>query len=199
MIAPSSRYPTDATIKPTTSLPERNTVCALFAEEFLVGSAVVCAPGSESLAFTIKLVSEVDVRFAIEQAAQVHAGPLQVNGIDLKVAPVERSIGIVVINFAFSLGILGALDGKGQPAIGAELRAGVLLIGGEGTAMLIDTRGARIRGLHATGDDQWGPPMNHNGRFQAEGVAGVDFDNGVSERDPYEQCREAERNAQGLE
>jgi hypothetical protein len=40
------------------------------------------------------LVGEVDVRLAVQQVPQVHSGALQVDGVDLEVAPVERAVGL---------------------------------------------------------------------------------------------------------
>jgi hypothetical protein len=54
-----------------------------------------------------------------------------VHGVDLEVAPVERAVGIVVVNLAGAFGVLRALDRERYAACAAELAAGVLLVCGE--------------------------------------------------------------------
>ena len=92
--------------------------------------------------------------------------------IDLKVAPVERSVGIVVIDLALSLRIFRALDGERQPAIGSKLRASVLLIGRQRMA-LIELRLISIFGFRPQRNHQRPLKMEAHGRLQAERVARV--------------------------
>lgn len=61
--------------------------------------------------FRIQLKSEIDICFAVQQIAQIDSAPFQVYGVDLEIAPIERAIGIVVINLTLSLWILGSLYG----------------------------------------------------------------------------------------
>jgi len=89
-----------------------------------------------------------------------------VNGVDLKISPVERSIRIVVVDLAGAAGILGALNGQGDPARGAELIAGILLVGGEVTAELI---GLGVGGVPA---GEFGG--NHNRPLEADFQRGLE-------------------------
>jgi hypothetical protein len=54
-------------------------------------------------------IREVDVRLAIEQVPEIDARAFQVHRIDLEVAPIERAIRVVMIDFARTARIFGAL------------------------------------------------------------------------------------------
>ena len=58
------------------------------------------------------------------------------NGVDLKITPIESAICVVVIDLAFAVGIFRALNREGDTAGVAKFEAGVLLVGVE-RAMLI--------------------------------------------------------------
>jgi hypothetical protein len=63
---------------------------------FLYSPTVVCAPRRETAALLVKLKGEVDVGFAVQQIVEVQARPLQMHGVDLKISPVEHTVGVVV-------------------------------------------------------------------------------------------------------
>ena len=65
----------------------------------------------------VEFVGKVYIRFAIEQVSKVKVGTLKMDGVDLKIAPVQASISIVVVDLAFARRVFGTLDGEGQPAI----------------------------------------------------------------------------------
>ncbi len=60
------------------------------------------------------MVSEVDVRSAIEKIPQIYAGPLKVDGVDLEIAPIQRAVRIVVVHFAGAF----AFSARGPAAAG---------------------------------------------------------------------------------
>jgi hypothetical protein len=53
---------------------------------------------------TVKLVGEIDIRPAVQQTAQIHSCPFQVDRVDLEVTPVERAVRIVMMDFAVPAG-----------------------------------------------------------------------------------------------
>ena len=83
------------------------------------------------------LVREVDVGLAIQQISQVQTDPRQVHFIDLEIAPIQRPVGIVVVDFARAPRILSTLNGECYPVRRAEFVAGVLLVGRQAVAELI--------------------------------------------------------------
>ena len=70
--------------------------------------------------------------------------PGQVDGVDLKIAPVQRAVGVVVIDLAGAARVLGPLNGQGDAALRTEFVAGVLLIGGQMVAELVGLRFDRV-------------------------------------------------------
>lgn len=80
--------------------------------------------------------------------------------VDLKVSPVQRAIGIVVIDFTIAARIFGSLNGQRNPACGAELIARVLLICRESMSELVGLGLGRIRRT---------PWRNHEGQLEADG------------------------------
>ena len=92
------------------------------------------------MSLLVELVGEIDVSPAIQQIAQIEPGPLQMDRIDLEIAPVQSAIGVVVIDLALALRIFSALNGQGDAAIRTELPAGVLLPCGEAVAVLVPAR-----------------------------------------------------------
>ena len=82
------------------------------------------------------------------------AGAPEVHGIDLKVAPVERAVGIVVVDLALPTRVFGPLNGQCNPARGSELITGVLLEGGEPVAKLIGLGCPRFLGKHSRSNHQ---------------------------------------------
>lgn len=57
----------------------------------------------------IEFDGEINIGFAVQQVAQVQTWPPKMYSVDLKIAPVEGSVSIVVINFALTLWIFGTL------------------------------------------------------------------------------------------
>ena len=53
------------------------------------------------------------------------------HGVDLKIAPIERAVRVVVVDLALPLWILRPLDRKSNAAVGAELSTRVLLPRGQ--------------------------------------------------------------------
>ena len=94
------------------------------AQETAICAGIECAPGSETL-FPKKLRREIDVGFTVEQIAKIQARAFEVNSVDLEIAPVQGSVGVVVIDLALALRVFGALDSKRHTAIGAQLPAGI--------------------------------------------------------------------------
>src|SRR5664280_3913756 len=97
-------------------------------QEPAIGAVVVRAPRLETT-LLVELIRKVDVGPAVQQIPQVQSGPRQVHRVDLERAPIQGAVGVVVIDFASSLRILGALNCEGNPAGRAEFVAGVLLVG----------------------------------------------------------------------
>src|SRR5438445_5203451 len=110
-------------------------------EELAVGAALECGPRLEA-ALRVKLVGEIDIGLAVQQVAQVDPGALQVDRIDLEIAPIQRSVGVIVINLAGAARIFGALHGERDAAVRSEFIAGVLLVSRQPAAELIHLRGA---------------------------------------------------------
>src|ERR1017187_1473297 len=98
-------------------------------QEPAIGAVVVRAPRLET-SLLVELIRKVDVGPAVQQIPQVQSDPRQVHRVDLEIAPIQGAVGVVVIDFAGSLPILGALNCGGTPAGRAELVAGILLVGG---------------------------------------------------------------------
>lgn len=98
-------------------------------EELAIPAAIVSAPRSEPALLLKQLIGKIDVRLAVQQIAQVQPWPLQMNCVDLEISPVQRSIGIVMIDFALPLRIFGALNGKRETAVGTDgMRIAAMLI-----------------------------------------------------------------------
>lgn len=102
----------------------------------------------------VEPIGEIDVCLAIEQIAQIHAAPLKVDRVDLKVTPVEGAVGVVMVDLAFALRVFHALDGERDPAVGAKFSTRVLLIGGKRT-LLISLRMNDLFGLCAAAYHNW--------------------------------------------
>src|SRR5260370_1485202 len=102
-------------------------LCLSLHHKLPVFSVVKRAPWRESTFFAIELIRKIDIRLAIEQITEIYAGPLEVNSVDLEVAPIERPVRVVMVNLAFTLRVLRALDGKREAAIRPEFAAGGLL------------------------------------------------------------------------
>src|ERR1019366_8957296 len=79
-------------------------------QEPAIGAVVVRAPRLET-SLLVELVRKGDVVPAVKQIPQVQSNPRQVHRVDLEIAPVQSPVGIVVVDLASSLRILGPLDG----------------------------------------------------------------------------------------
>ena len=53
----------------------------------------------------IQLVGEVDIRLAIQEVSKIQPRSLQMPGIDLKIAPIERTVRVVMIDLAAAMWI----------------------------------------------------------------------------------------------
>ncbi len=96
------------------------------------------------------------------------------NRVDLEITPIESSIGVVVVDLAFALGVFRALNGEGDAAVLPKLAAGVLLPGGKAAAMLIGLGLMGENGVVAFGDDEGQLQAHDQGVLQADGIAGVE-------------------------
>src|ERR1039458_8858013 len=95
--------------------PEGHSPVSGTPQEPAIGAVVVRAPWLET-SLLVELIRKVDVGPAVQQIPQVQSGPRQVHRVDLEIAPIQGAVGVVVIDFAGSLWILGALDCEGNPA-----------------------------------------------------------------------------------
>ena len=124
--------------------------------------------------FPIQLVGEIDIVLAVEQVTKIQTGPLEVHGIDLKITPVERSVGVVMIDLAVAPRIFGTLDRKGQTAVRAEFLAGVLLPGRETAPVLVGLGRNSARGHHTLGHNDRPLELKADRRLKAYGVLKVE-------------------------
>src|SRR5579871_2234001 len=141
----------------------------LIAKIFSIRAAGIGGPGLEP-PLLIEDEGEVDIGFAVEQVAEIHAGALQVHGIDLEVSPIERAIGVVVIDLAGSARVLGALDRQRYAAGGAELVAGVLLVSREAVAELVGLGLGRFGVCDSLRNHKGPLQVDAQGRLQCEGI-----------------------------
>ncbi len=130
--------------------------------------------------FQIELIGKVDIGFAVEEVAKIQAGPFQVHGVDLKITPIERAVSVVVIDFAPTLRVFGALDGKRNAAIGAKLLARVLLVGGERAALVL-LRPIGVFGASSQADYDGRLEMEAQGPLQAERISRMNGDDQADE------------------
>src|SRR5262245_12530707 len=126
-------------------------------QELAISAARECGPWCKT-PLPVELKREIDIRFAIQKISKVHSRPLQVYGVDLKVAPIEAAVGVVVIDLAGTAWILGALDCQSDSAIRPEFVTCVLLIRGQAPAELVGSNRIRIRGF--------GSRRDHHGRLE---------------------------------
>src|SRR5690348_2822350 len=114
------------------------------------------------------------------------------HGVDLEISPIERAIGIVMVDFAGAARVLGALNGQGNPTVRAELVAGVLLVSGETMAELIRLGfGSLGVGASFRNDDR---PLDvqAQGRLERERIARLQHRSGNAGQNgqEYKQARE---------
>lgn len=122
------------------------------------------------MALLVEPIREIDVCFAIEQIAQIHATPFEVDSIDLKVAPVEGAVGIVMVDLTFSLRVFDALNSQRNAAIRAKFSTRVLLVGRK-RALLISLRMNDLFGFCAAAYDDRRLEMKAQRGLDAQGVA----------------------------
>jgi len=84
-----------------------------------------------------QLVREVDVRFAVQQVSKIDSCAFQVHRVDLEVAPIERAVGVVVIDLAGTARVFGTLDCQCDAACRPEFVTSVLLVCCQPAARLI--------------------------------------------------------------
>ena len=135
--------------------PSVSSGCVRSSEVPKVGAASERAPGRESAVFEVEFVSKVDVCSAVKQVAEVQVCALQMNGVDLKVSPVQTSVGVVVIRLAFARSVLGALDRQCDATVAAEFAACILLPPGEAPALLILSYCVRLQPIDPLRDHEW--------------------------------------------
>lgn len=150
----------------------------LLAQKAPIESAFVGAPGAEALLFDVELISEIDVRAAIEQVSQVQSWSLQVNRVDLKISPVERPVRVVVVNLALALRVFSALNRERDAAGRTKLGTGVLLISVEGMP-LVPLGFRRIYRSGSFGSNYRPLKSESDRRLQAKRVLGVDLQDHV--------------------
>ena len=46
-----------------------------------------------------RLVGEIDIRAAVQKTVQIHSRPFQMDRVDSEVTPIERTVGVVMIDF----------------------------------------------------------------------------------------------------
>jgi len=153
----------------------------LLAQSPAIGTAVIRTPGGEVMLFEIELVSEIDIRFAVEEITQIQPWALQVDRVDLEIAPVQRAVRVVMIDLAFTLRVLDALDGKSCPASRTEFSASILLVRGKGM-QLVRSRFKRLRRFGSAADDQRGLEVDPERDLEAESVPGVNDHDQVNEQ-----------------
>ena len=95
------------------------------------------------------------------------------HGIDLEIAPIQRSIGIVVVDLARASRILGALNGQGNSALWAELVTSVLLVGRQAVAGLIGLGPGGVLSGSLRRRHQRPLKVESDRRLKAEGVLGT--------------------------
>jgi hypothetical protein len=139
-------------------------------EELAVLAAGVGAPRREAVLFLVQVISEIDVRLAIQQIAQIQSRSPQMNGIDLEISPIESSVGVVVIDLALALRIFRPLNGQCDATIGAEFPARILLPRGQPTTMLIRPSLFGIQRVDSLFDNQRPLEVHPNRALQADGV-----------------------------
>jgi len=76
----------------------------------------------------VELEREVDVRFAVQQVPQIHSCAFQVHRVDLEVTPIERAVGVVVIDLAGAAWVFGTLNRQCDAACRPEFVTSVLLV-----------------------------------------------------------------------
>src|SRR5450759_4711466 len=165
---------TVATERPQGRSPESRTP-----QEISIGAVVVRAPRLET-SLLEELVRKVNVGPAIEQIPQVQTDPRQMHRVDLEIAPIQRPVGIVVVDLARAPRILGALNGQGYPTRRAEFVTGVLLIGRQTMAELI---GLGFRRVLADGfgcNHEWPLKTDSDRRLKAECVLAPQYQDGES-------------------
>lgn len=104
--------------------------------ELQVCAASVRRPRFEAL-LCVELVGEVNIRFTVQQVTKVYSRALQMDSVDLEITPIDRPVGIVMINLALAPRIFSPLDRQRSAARRTEFIASVLLIRREPVAPLV--------------------------------------------------------------
>src|ERR1700750_1975163 len=98
------------------------------------------------------------------------------DGVDLKISPIEGAIRVVVIDLTFSLWVFSALNSQSGAAVRTELLTGILLIGAKAVAHLIELRGIGILRFQPVSNHHWPFKAQAHGRLEADGVICVNFE-----------------------
>src|SRR6202011_609539 len=95
----------------------------LLPQKFPEGAAVKSTPRGEAVLLRVQLIGEIYVCFTIQQISKHQAGALQMTRVDLKIAPIQCAVRVVVINLALPLRILAPLNGERDTASRTKLSA----------------------------------------------------------------------------
>ena len=96
------------------------------------------------------------------------------NGVDLKISPVQGSVRVVMINLAFPLRVLGPLNRQSDAAIGAEFLARVFLPCRKPATVLVSSRLFRVQRIDPRFDDQRRLKMHKDWVLKAKSVGAVE-------------------------
>lgn len=165
----------------------------LLAQESPVSTVIICAPGRESVTLHVELIREIDIRFAIEQVPQIQTRPFQMYRVDLKIAPIERAVGVVMVDLALALRIFGPLYRESNAASRAKLPACVLLIGSQRMPLLIELSFKCIGCFRALRNYERPLKMQPHRRLQTERVLRVNLNGHPYKQHARKQGKSADR------
>ena len=77
-------------------------------QKLTIRPTIICGPRLEAPLF-VELVREINIRLAVQEVTQIHPCTLQVNRVDLEIAPIERAIRIVMVDLARAARVFGTL------------------------------------------------------------------------------------------
>jgi hypothetical protein len=117
-----------------------------------------CKWSTGEAALLVQHVREINIRLTIQQRTQVQTWPLEMDGINLEASPVERAIGIVMVNLTRAPRVLRPLDCQGDSTRRAKFEASVLLVRRKVPTFLV---GFSRRNFFARG-----PLADHQGRLE---------------------------------
>lgn len=144
------------------------------------------------MSFRVQAVCKIYICLAIQQIAQHQPRTLQVDSIDLEITPVQRSVGVVVIDLTLALRIFGPLNGKRHAAGRSKLSACILLVRGQRMA-LVQLGRIGVRSIGPPGDYEWPLKPDSNGRLQVNRIGGVKSESGIDDQSSQRQRGHAKR------